>query len=1214
MWDQPDSEEATSTSEDATSDSATVPTPNSDAEALHSPLGSSSTVTQTLGDATSGGEEPLRSATPLDAAMGQAAACGKPADSGSPVARQASDAQENDLDCKNSLSSLGAPSCRTDAETAATAVIQQSTPNANPDSARLDGGGQHPHGEMNVDEETAGFSTEETATDRHKEERASEATAASAENVSEDNDPTKVVIADADEERSGQEKTKEKKQGEEGGEVQGENSSNDGGNQTLTRNDIPSPTGITAGISQDVARLDKNKFVSQRELVKEDSRAATNAKGGQATDNLQKKDTNPSVDWHAMGANTSRTTLEPSESLTAAALAAAPCSLTDQGIGDSLQTNIPPLDYDASAAKEPALVPKQYKAADGTIGAIVAKEASFPKRDVIEHVYADNGDGLDHVKTTSNESPGDGRLGNKLEPQKDVDGLEPTKRVVVSATAKCSFRELSLPVDQLTKEAYTSEDVSTNERQKDEGRKSSRQAAQNEALSGENDGVLDNDQNDNGPYDGCDHNNSQVAVSSSHGVNLSTELHQQDCRVAQLAAADQSYAERDSNRPSTMTVEVLGNQQRQNREYMPQATPSTDGQGGTNTSHGKGVKAEDSIDVKPLELASRSPDVDEAIDEKATLQTESTSGMPSMWVFPPSFDALVELLTATSSATCTVEGEIVLAHQVDLATVQEQERLTMADSGDKVGDQAHKHLPHSRTFWQRQYCTYKIAGDGNVPSAEIDLEDDDAQVRLEELLTQEYDLTMDEVLELFPPETDLGSGDAVIQAFANSICQLRPSLLSDHQRNGGDDSGNQTNAVRTAVGVALRGPPAWDEVQVRVHASRVLEVIVFATVVRQEGNGNEKNDTDQESSLVSKPADASHIASSVDCAAVSSPGELKAHLLEAGTPSSAVDVLGRAGLFAGPTIDIADVLATLADEAKMVDPIGHPLPEAENKTVVVPAVCPGNTVRRLCVPLDSGRKIVHSCTVSVTGTPEDIHLEISTGDLVDGDNNTTAIGGAMVMRAHVSCLQTRRVDAFRGSLLPAAASTTQSLHRGLREMDATMDPKLQPGYDKENRCGSTGCPSSVEFVGTQSTGDKNGVETEREVLKIGSQIEARFGGKSAWFSGVVRAIHNSSSVASGRQQSCLPTVAINYDNGNTEEHVPRVRVRLPGQKQPRLLSEGDEVDFRRGRKIALATVVRRSLSKEDQYDLRLWDTRDDSLVENVSRSAIMALHAWPPAR
>ncbi|CAN0433734.1 unnamed protein product, partial [Ectocarpus sp. 13 AM-2016] len=73
-------------------------------------------------------------------------------------------------------------------------------------------------------------------------------------------------------------------------------------------------------------------------------------------------------------------------------------------------------------------------------------------------------------------------------------------------------------------------------------------------------------------------------------------------------------------------------------------------------------------------------------------------------------------------------------------------------------------------------------------------------------------------------------------------------------------------------------------------------------------------------------------------------------------------------------------------------------------------------------------------------------------------------------------------------------------------------------------------------------------------------------------------------------KSKLCSVAIDYDDGDTEERVPRVRVRLVGQKQPRFLNEGDEVDVKRGKKIRLARVVARPSSSpniEGQYDLEL---------------------------
>lgn len=122
-------------------------------------------------------------------------------------------------------------------------------------------------------------------------------------------------------------------------------------------------------------------------------------------------------------------------------------------------------------------------------------------------------------------------------------------------------------------------------------------------------------------------------------------------------------------------------------------------------------------------------------------------------------------------------------------------------------------------------------------------------------------------------------------------------------------------------------------------------------------------------------------------------------------------------------------------------------------------------------------------------------------------------------------------------------------------------------------------------------------------------MEARFAGKGEWYPGIVRAVHVESTSGVG---SHLPTITIDYDDGDSEEHVPRVRARLPGQKQPKLLSEGDEVDVKRGKTISLARVVHNCSAEGGRYNLKLLD-KSGELVENVPRSAIVALHNWPPS-
>jgi trimeric autotransporter adhesin len=83
---------------------------------------------------------------------------------------------------------------------------------------------------------------------------------------------------------------------------------------------------------------------------------------------------------------------------------------------------------------------------------------------------------------------------------------------------------------------------------------------------------------------------------------------------------------------------------------------------------------------------------------------------------------------------------------------------------------------------------------------------------------------------------------------------------------------------------------------------------------------------------------------------------------------------------------------------------------------------------------------------------------------------------------------------------------------------------------------------------SSSTGDSS------DTLTVGTAVEARFDGRAKWFGGTIAAVNAADS-----------TYTVHYDDGDSEEHVLRLRIRLPGQKQPRALAVGSVVDARRGK-------------------------------------------------
>lgn len=608
------------------------------------------------------------------------------------------------------------------------------------------------------------------------------------------------------------------------------------------------------------------------------------------------------------------------------------------------------------------------------------------------------------------------------------------------------------------------------------------------------------------------------------------------------------------------------------------------------------------------------------IAAKANTCTDAASGTPSAWVFPPSFNGLVVLSTARGEVKCSFEGQITLEQQPRIAQVEEKEPQTVTHGENKAeGDVAIRtcsstgaNSPDGRMPWRSLYCTYTIAENGNIPPVDFDLEDEEAQARLESLLLREYNLTMDEVLGCFLPETDLGSSDAIVQSFANSICHLRPSVMSKRQPDGEGSGGRRNDVVREAVGAALRRQPDWDEVHVRVVASRVLKVSTLVTAVGRNKGGEE------DGQLKARPTSMSSVISSVDCSPVTLPSNLKSHLVAAQLPVSAVDILERASFFAEAVIDVSGVLAALAEEARdKASPFPSSIETASRIGKILPTMCPSQAPKALPIIPGTRDGGTSEYTVAVTGTSENIHVEIHQVSGI-ADDCSLATNGTGFPHAHVSGLRAHDSDSLRFPSYFTTSSTAPAPGEISRTPHAQGVATGWPKNDDSKGRASTSRHSSIGIVRVQSPSDKNeqdgsSIESdENGVVKPGVRVEARFGGRSAWFPGVVRAIHPRG--VAGNGVSGLPTVEVEYDDGDREDNAPRVRVRLEGQKQPRFLNEGDEVDFKKGKKIALARVVRLSSSKEGHYDLRLLDGKGNIIVENVHRSAMMALHGWPPPK
>ena len=718
--------------------------------------------------------------------------------------------------------------------------------------------------------------------------------------------------------------------------------------------------------------------------------------------------------------------------------------------------------------------------------------------------------------------------------------------------------------------------------------------------------------------DNGDHNNGRHASFGPKAALLTPVRGDQDFAISQSVTSSHNTSEEGIvSLPTVLDLEAESQERKENDGSHPTSSQA----GNQNHTLGQG-SVSNSAEVTP-ELASTELRTDPRTDpkesgggsigESAVARTDAVP--PRAWVFPPVFNALVLLSTVDDAVECTVSGEISLEQDFSLLKAEHKEsrtRFVTHGSGRGAEEAASaasrcradmKSLPENKPAWRGLFCTYKIARQSNVPPADIDLEDDDAQARLENLLTREYGLTMEEVLQQFRPETDLTSGEKVVQSFADSIAQLRPSQRQSCGETGGS---TRIEAVREAVGEALRGPPGWEGMLVHVNASRVLGVDIISGVGGRAGTIDECGDADSDTARVAVTLSAlSGTVCRVDCSGITSPSELKQHLLDKGVPASAVEVLERARFLTGPAMDVAGVLAALAEETRRNHPPARSYLQAvKGGDQESPAVYSDRNTGQLLRPnFDNKKENGCECTVAVTGTSNDMNIEIAlvaAASSDDGVDNATV--AATTVRALVSRLwASSDDDPLHCPSACSTVSTTIQLLPSSDDVGAAVAAK-NPGSDK----GSLDENNSLNQIGVGGVSPGQ----EGDILQVGSRVEARFGGKSAWFPGRVKALHDRGDSAGGGG-SDHETVAVDYDDGDTEETVPRVRVRLLGQKQPRLLNEGDEVDYKRGKNIALAGVVRRS-ETEGHYDLRLLGEKPEKIVENCPRHAIMALHGWPP--
>jgi hypothetical protein len=121
-----------------------------------------------------------------------------------------------------------------------------------------------------------------------------------------------------------------------------------------------------------------------------------------------------------------------------------------------------------------------------------------------------------------------------------------------------------------------------------------------------------------------------------------------------------------------------------------------------------------------------------------------------------------------------------------------------------------------------------------------------------------------------------------------------------------------------------------------------------------------------------------------------------------------------------------------------------------------------------------------------------------------------------------------------------------------------------------------------------------------EALEAGRTVEARYKGRLRWFPAVIEAVHPN-------EEGVDYSYDLVYDDGDKEAMVPRIRVRSPGEKEPRFIEPGAacEARFRGGTNIFPGVVVGTDLNEGDgTYHVRYADGDEE---RQVPRSLIFFL-------
>jgi len=127
-------------------------------------------------------------------------------------------------------------------------------------------------------------------------------------------------------------------------------------------------------------------------------------------------------------------------------------------------------------------------------------------------------------------------------------------------------------------------------------------------------------------------------------------------------------------------------------------------------------------------------------------------------------------------------------------------------------------------------------------------------------------------------------------------------------------------------------------------------------------------------------------------------------------------------------------------------------------------------------------------------------------------------------------------------------------------------------------------------------------DDDDEVLQEGTHVECRYQDTSKFYPGVVK---------TRRLVGDVTVYDVLYDDGDAESGVRRLRLRLPGQQQPRLLAAGEQVDVKWNGQMVPGRIS--CMTEEDVYKVALTlEGGQEVLEEGVQRKVVFTRSRWPP--